>query len=80
MKVVTKAKVLSAESKPWDMNGMKGTSHKVRFLIDTEIFPCKTTEQLVQQFSTMTGKDVTVELDFTSVKEDPGVTLVGLKV
>jgi len=76
MLVKTKAKVLSAESKPYDMDGNKGVSHKVRFFIEDSIYPAKTDEATVLRFKNLVGKDVTVELNFTSVRENPAVALI----
>ena len=41
MQIKTKAQLLTAESAPYDFNGNKGTSHKLRFLVDGEIFLMK---------------------------------------
>jgi len=71
-----KATVLSAESKPYDIDGNKGVSHKVRLFIKDSIFPAKADEQSVINAKQHVGKEVTVDLNFTSIKEKPDVSLV----
>jgi hypothetical protein len=73
--IQAEAKVLSAESKPYDVNGNTGTSHKVRLLVGSAIYPCKTTPEVVKQLQDYIGDDVNVSIEFTSVRENIGVTL-----
>jgi len=79
MIVKTKARVLSAESKPYKIDGNEGISHKVRLLIGNGIYPAKANESLVQRAQKASDKDVNVEVDFTSYKEQVGCTLVSIE-
>jgi len=80
MFVKTKARILSAESKPYTFDGREGTSHKIRVLVGDRIFPCKATADLVLAAVKLEGKDAEVELEFTSVKELVGVSFVKFAV
>jgi len=57
MKNDERAKVLSAESKPWKMEGREGVSHTVRLNILGEIFAVKTSEEQVNEFKQYVGKE-----------------------
>jgi len=76
MKVETVAKILSAESKPYNMNGNEGISHRVRILVDGEIFACKSSANQVAQLKEHINEEGDVTLSFTSRKENLGVELV----
>lgn len=78
MRITTKARVLTALSKAYNIGGNEGISHKVRVLVDSEIFNCKADEVLVEKFVHLVGKDVKVELDFISPKENVAVVLLSL--
>jgi len=76
MQVTAKGKILTAESKPYDVNGNKGVSHKVRILFDTAIFPCKASEKQVTDLQKQLLKDLQCTVEFTSIKENLGIVLV----
>jgi len=70
MKVRTKGTVLSAASKPYDFDGRSGVSHKIRVMVEGEIFNCSSTEQDVKDAQLVVGKTGEVELIFTSPREN----------
>jgi len=70
MKVETKAQVLSAESKPYSIDGNSGTSHKIRLNIGGEIFVCKSTAEQIAEFTPFVGKEVDVVIEIVSRKEN----------
>jgi len=75
-----KCKVLSAESKPYDFQGNKGVSHKIRVLIEGEIFSVKTTAEQVTEFKQYVGKDGEAVVQFVSPKENLKMNLISFKV
>jgi len=70
MKVKTQGTVLSAASKPYDYDGRSGISHKIRVMVDGEIFNCSSNEQDVKDAQLVIGKTGEVELNITSPKEN----------
>jgi len=79
MKNDEKAKVLSAESKPYDFDGNKGTSHKIRLSIGGEIFSVKSTEEQVNEFKKYVGQEGQVVVSFSSPKENLKMTIDSFK-
>jgi len=77
VKKEVKAKILTAESKPYSIEGNEGVSHRVRLNIDGEIFSVKSTESQIQRIKdeALTGTDVEAVLLFTSRKEKLAVEL-----
>jgi len=69
MEIKTNAKVLSAESKPYDFGGNKGVSHRIRLSIDGEIYVCKSNESQVNSLKEYVGEDHAVVLKLLSRKE-----------
>lgn len=69
------AKVLTAESKPYSFNGNSGTSHKVRLLVDGEIYVVTSSEAQVESLKPYVDKDIKVRLAFQSRKERLSLTL-----
>ena len=80
MRISADAKVLSAVSKPYDFDGKKGVTHKVRLNVEGEIFVAKTDEAGVSKYSALVGRDGEAVLDFTSPAERLTLTLVDFKV
>ncbi len=78
MRLKETGKILTAQSKPYNINGNEGVSHKVRVLFDTDIFPLKATPELVEQCSDLTGEEVELIIDLTSIRENIGVSLVSV--
>jgi len=70
LKIKTDAKILSAESKPYDFNGNVGTSHKIRLSIDGEIYVAKSTAEQVKAVAPNIGDVVEATLLFDSRKEN----------
>lgn len=76
MIIEEKAKLLSAESNPYTIDGKEGVSHKLRFLIGGEIFSSKGTAEDVKEHLDNVGADGTVTLQFTSRRELLGCKFV----
>lgn len=51
MEIQTKATFLTAESKPYKMEGNEGVSHRVRLAVDSEIYVFKSTEDQVRKLN-----------------------------
>jgi len=82
MKIEIGATLLSAESKPYEIEGNKGVSHKARFLIEGEIFKVNATEaDIVMLRSRKEEEDVTGELtiDIMSPKENVKIQFVSFQ-
>jgi tRNA U38,U39,U40 pseudouridine synthase TruA len=71
----TNARVLSAASTPYEINGNSGISHKVRLLIGSAIFPLTSTKEQIEALQDYINKDVTATIEFTSVRERLGAKL-----
>jgi len=69
MKFETEAKLLTAESKPYVVDGNSGTSHKIRLNIDGEIYVCKSNENQVNALKDSVGKDGTAVVRVNSRAE-----------
>lgn len=48
MEIKTNAKLLTAKGTPYDFNGTKGVSFKLRFLVVDEVYTVKTTQKVVE--------------------------------
>jgi len=83
IKTKNKGVLLSAESKPYDVDGNKGVSHKARFLVDNqEIYNLVTNEEEVVALKQdiEAGKTVgDLEIGFTSKKENLKGELLSFK-
>jgi len=80
MKNDEKARILSAESKPYDFDGNKGVSHKIRLSILGEVYSVKTTEEQVNEFKQYVGKEGSVVVSFSSPKENLKMSIESFKV
>lgn len=69
MKNEERAIVLTVESRPYDFNGLKGVSHKVRLSILGEVYAIKVSESQVQELKPLEGDEISVVLKFSSPKE-----------
>jgi hypothetical protein len=78
MLIEKKARVLSADAKPYSFDGRSGTSYKVRLLIDTDIYPVKTDEEGVKLLQPYVGKEVELKLSLTAPKENVRLEFVSL--
>lgn len=79
MQIETKAKLLSAESKPYEFSGNKGVSHKIRLSVDGEIYVCKSTETQVSALREKVGENGDVVLKVNSRKETLSLELVSFE-
>jgi len=73
------ATLLSADSKEYNIEGNSGVSHKARFLIDSEIYALRATEDLVEALKACIKDGRTegkVTIAFTSQKENLKAELV----
>jgi len=79
--VKEKVKLLSADSKPYEVDGNSGVSHKARFLIHSvgEIYNVRATESQVKELQSHLQKDGEVVLAFKSPKENLRVELVSFE-
>lgn len=76
MQIETNAKLLSAESKPYNVDGNSGTSHKIRLNIYGEIFVCKSDEAQVQEMKEYIGKEGNAIIEVISRKENMALKLM----
>jgi len=70
-----KGRLLSAESRPYDIEGNSGVSHKVRFLVGDAILPLKTDEQTVKRLEAQLGSDGEITIELRSRKENVALWL-----
>lgn len=76
------ATLLTADSKPYNVNGNEGVSHKARFLIEGEIYSLTATEQLVKELKARIAdenQEGEAEIEFTSRKENLKAELVSFQ-
>jgi len=70
MEATVKAKMLTAESKPYSFEGNEGVSNKVRISVEGEIFSCNSSKDQIAIFKQFEGSEGTAKLKFTSRKEN----------
>jgi len=70
-------KILTASSKPWEVDGRKGISYKVRVLVGSEIFNLFTDENHIESFREHEGEDGEIQIRLTSPKENPRFEIIG---
>jgi len=75
MKIDTVAKILTAESKPYDFNGNQGVSHKIRLSVNGEIYVCRSNAEQVASLSKMVGQDGKATIVVESRKENMSLRL-----
>lgn len=75
MKFEEEAILLTAESKPYNVEGNTGTSHRVRLSINGEIYSCKSTEAQVASLKGDVGKRGTATVVIKSRKENLSIEL-----
>jgi len=76
MDITVEAKLLTAVSRPYDFNGKPGVSHKVRFLINDEIFVAKSSAEQVLRIASLAGQSGEAVFKISSPKEALALTLV----
>lgn len=79
IKVTEKATLLTAESKPYKVDGNEGVSHKVRVLVTGEIYSLKATEEQVLNYKPVEGETGEVTFILTSKKENLKAELVAFE-
>ena len=79
MKNEEKAIILSSENSPYEFDGKKGISHKIRLNIGGEIYAVTTTEAQVNEFKEYVGETGTVVVQFTSPKETLKMKILSFK-
>jgi len=70
MKLKFNGVLLTALSKPYDFDGKKGVSHKIRAMIEGEIYSLKATEEQIIAMKQYEGEDGTFTLNLKSPKEN----------
>lgn len=76
IRVDVRAKILTAESKPYDFAGNQGTSHKVRVSIDGEIYICNSSAEQVVSLQPHVLAEGSAVIGIESRKERLSLTLV----
>jgi len=79
MDINTKGIVLSATSKPYEFDGRKGVSHKIRVAVNGEIYICNSDEKQVKEIEQFVGKTVSIAFKVVSPKENLGLKVVSFK-
>lgn len=79
MDINIKALVLSAVSKDYKFDGKEGVSHKVRLMVNGEIYICNSNEEQVKSLSSYVNKEVGVFLKVVSPRENLGLKIVSFK-
>jgi len=79
MQIKENATILTAESKPWEIEGRSGVSHVIRALIGTEIYPVKATEEAVATAQALIGKKTPMTVNLSSRKENIKLEFVNFK-
>jgi len=80
MKVETEGKILSADSKPYDFDGRKGVSHRVRVLIEGDIYSLKATPELVKDLAEKVDEEGRLTVKFSSRKETLSAELIDFEL
>lgn len=79
MEIKVKAKLLTAESRPYSVDGNEGVSHKIRVNVNGEIYVCKSTPDQVNSLKVLEGKDGEAVIKVNSRKENMSLELVSFK-
>jgi len=80
MQIQTEAKLLTAESKPYNVDGNVGTSHKIRINVEGEIYVCKSSPEQVAELSKLVGEEGQATIKINSRKENLSLELVEFEV
>jgi len=76
MEFQEKAILLTAESKPYNVGGNAGTSHKIRVSINGEIYVCNSNHEQVEAMKPYQGKSGVVVIKMKSRKENLSLELI----
>jgi len=79
MQITTDAKLLTAEGKPYNVEGNSGTSYKIRLNVEGEIYVCKSTAEQVAAMQEFVGKDGEAVIKLISRKENLSLQLVSFE-
>jgi len=75
-----KAKILGGDSKPWQMSGATGISHKVKVFVEDAIFVCKVADvSLVQLAQEHKGKELMVDFELLSQNDKPVLNILRIQ-
>lgn len=80
MDIQTEAMLLTAESRPYSVDGNTGTSHKIRLNVAGEIYVCKSDEAQVAALKSLEGKSGLAQIKVNSRKENMSLQLVSFSV
>jgi len=69
METKVKAIILSVESNPYEFDGKSGVSHRIRISVNGEVYPVRSNEAQVKEFSPMVGETVDLSVKVESRKE-----------
>jgi hypothetical protein len=79
MEIETEAKLLTAESKPYNIDGNEGVSHRIRLNVDGEIYSCKSSADQVAYMKQFEKKEGTASFKVNSRKENLSLELVSFE-
>jgi len=79
MEIKATARLLSAESKPYEMNGNSGTSHRLRFNVEGEIYNLKSSAEEVLRLQPRLGDEGVAHFKLDSRKENLSMKLVSFE-
>jgi len=79
MEIKTTARLLSAESKPYDFGGNQGVSHKIRLNIEGEIYVCKSNANQVASLLSEVGSEGVALVKINSRAEKMSLELVSFE-
>lgn len=71
-----RGRIIEVIQKPYELNGNKGVSYRVRALIDDEIFVLKSTESQTNDYKQYEGEEGHFKLKLSSPRESVRVDLV----
>jgi len=76
MQITITGKILTAESKPYKIDGNEGVSHKIRINVDGEIYVCKSSAEQVNDLQEVIGEEGQCTFKVNSRKENLSLQLV----
>jgi len=79
MQIATKALILTAESKPYNIEGNEGVSHKIRLNVNGEIYVCKSTPEQIKELKDKEGTEGTAVIKVESRKENMSLKLLSFE-
>jgi len=79
MQIEQEAKLLTAESKPYEISGNSGVSHKIRLNIAGEIYVCKSTAEQVAELKPFEGEEGNAVIRIESRKENLSLKLISFE-